>query len=520
MPNEPDKSIRSDILGQLLLIQPTLEIMPNLSGMIEYLSQILLKVPGVAGMQFCYNGELIFHGGMDIPASPECLNCCTTDGSSMEKCGLEDYYGFKKIPWRTLNYIYGYLLLNIDQPASFQPYEPFIKNICNVLAKTIENKEKEENLKKNTRELEYNKNILEAVMDCVADGIVACDKDAMLMLFNKATKEFHGLPVKHIPAEQWADHYDLYLSDGLTPMRKEDVPLFKALKGEDVTNIEMVIAPKNAPRHVLLATGRQLVSKDGDILGAVASMNDITELRKTEKTLRESEKMIYEQSRQLAINELLVNISHHWRQPLQTVSILAQEIRDAYRFNELSCEYLDEIVTTIMKELKMLSNTIDDFRNLYRMEKDKKQFNAADIIRKTLSITSKYFEVNDITVKFQVRDDVTIEGYPDEYSKTISAVLNNAVEVLNKKIVPDKHVEIELYKEPYNGRAILKISDNGGGIKGDIIDKIFDPYFTTKFKESGTGLGLYIAKTLIEKSFNGILSVKNIKNGTEFTIEV
>ncbi|MBF0520002.1 MAG: PAS domain-containing sensor histidine kinase [Nitrospirae bacterium] len=527
----PDELINTDILGQLLLIQNTLEIMPDAKGMAEYLSKPLLDVPGVASIQICYKGQIFYNSADYIP---DYANCPATDGNCVDSCGLVDGDRFKKIPLRTLDDTYGYLLLNLDEPADFPPYEPFLRNICNVMSRVIENREVIEKLKtsnyelqlitdelkKKTVDLEYHQSILEAILDCVADGIVACDKDAMLLLFNRASRNFHGLPVEHIPADKWAEHYDLYLPDGITPMKKEDIPLFKALNGQDVTNIEMVIAPKNASRHVLLATGRQLVSKDKDNLGAVASMNDITELRKAEKELREKEHLIYEQSRQLAMNELLVNISHHWRQPINAVSVLAQEIRDAYRFNELTFEHLDKVVKTIMNELKTLSDTIDDFRSFYRIEKNNKRFKVADVVRKTLYVMSEYFNENDITVDFHVKDDVIIEGYPNEYSKVVSTILNNTRDAFEQRNVEKGHIKIELYKDPSTGKVVLKISDNGGGVKDDLINKIFDPYFTTKPKSRGTGIGLYMANVLVQRKFQGVLRAENIDGGLAITIEI
>ena len=125
---------------------------------------------------------------------------------------------------------------------------------------------------------------LNAVLDNIRDGIVACDADGVLNLFNPATRQFHGIPEIPIPAEQWPQHFDLYLPDGTTLMKKEDVPLYRALRGDAVQKSEMVIIPKHGtPRH-LLADGRQLIV-DGNIVGAVVVMHDITEQRRNEKQL-------------------------------------------------------------------------------------------------------------------------------------------------------------------------------------------------------------------------------------------
>ena len=143
--------------------------------------------------------------------------------------------------------------------------------------------------KKAEAALEKRRVFQEAVLDCIADGIVACDREGTLTYFNRATLELHGLPLEPIAPEEWASHYDLYEPDGKTPLTRERVPLFRALKGEDVSAQEMVIAAKGRPARTLLATGRKLADSNGIPLGAVVSMHDITERKQAEDALRKSE---------------------------------------------------------------------------------------------------------------------------------------------------------------------------------------------------------------------------------------
>lgn len=127
---------------------------------------------------------------------------------------------------------------------------------------------------------------LEAVLDHIEAGIVACDASGTLTFFNRATRVFHGLPAVPLPPDQWADHYDLYLPDGKTKMKKDEVPLFRALRGERVHGVEMVIAPKRGPARTLLASGQPIVDQRGQKIGAVAAMHDITPLKQNEQKLR------------------------------------------------------------------------------------------------------------------------------------------------------------------------------------------------------------------------------------------
>ena len=128
-----------------------------------------------------------------------------------------------------------------------------------------------------------------AVLEHLSDGIVACDAAGQLTLFNRATREFHGLPPEPIPAERWAEHYALYQADGTTPLTLHDVPLFRALRGERVVNEEMVIAPLDHPPRAVICSGQQFFDAEGQLLGAVVAMRDVTAQKITERALRDSE---------------------------------------------------------------------------------------------------------------------------------------------------------------------------------------------------------------------------------------
>ncbi len=148
-----------------------------------------------------------------------------------------------------------------------------------------ENKGEIEERKKSEEKLMRQKFFLEGVMTNIEDGIVACDKQGALNFFNRATQIFHGVEQEQLPPEKWATHYDLYLSDGTTPMQKEDIPLFRAFNEENITDIEMVIAPKSGKKRTLLASGGPLIDDSGVKYGAFVSLHDITERKKAHEEL-------------------------------------------------------------------------------------------------------------------------------------------------------------------------------------------------------------------------------------------
>lgn len=160
--------------------------------------------------------------------------------------------------------------------------------------------------------LQKEQEFLKVLLDNVEAGIVACDAQGVITLFNQATRKFHGLPEQPLPAEQWAEHYNLYLPDGKTSMKKEDVPLFRALQGECISNVEMLIVPKHGTVRTLLASGQALFDAQGKKLGAVVVMHDITERKRAESQIRllnaELEQRVSERTAELRrSNEKLKN---------------------------------------------------------------------------------------------------------------------------------------------------------------------------------------------------------------------
>ncbi len=134
-------------------------------------------------------------------------------------------------------------------------------------------------------DLQKERELQSALLESLQSGVVACDEDGVLALFNRAAREFHGMPEEALPAEEWADHFDLYKPDGITPLPTEEIPLFRAYNGETVCDVEMIIAPKGGLQRIMLASGQAIYDRDGRKLGAVAAMHDITARRQIEQEL-------------------------------------------------------------------------------------------------------------------------------------------------------------------------------------------------------------------------------------------
>jgi len=227
----------------------------------------------------------------------------------------------------------------------------------------------------------------------------------------------------------------------------------------------------------------------------------------------EREKVLLQQSKLVAMGEMLGNIAHQWRQPLNAVGIIVQNLLFNYRLNKLDEETFEKGVNKIMQLLKHMSATIDDFRNFFKPSKERERFSIVQVVDKILSFFGDVFRVHNIKVLFNYDEDSYIEGVFNQFCQALINIIQNSYDALLERKVENPAIKIEFKKE--GNRKILKISDNAGGIPENIIDRIFEPYFTTK--EEGTGIGLYMTKNIIE-SMKGNISVRNTKEGAEFTI--
>ena len=238
----------------------------------------------------------------------------------------------------------------------------------------------------------------------------------------------------------------------------------------------------------------------------------------TVDVLRQKDRMLIQQSRQAAMGEMFDNIAHQWRQPLNNLALIVQALQLSFMLGELCEKEMTEQIDKAMNTIGFMSNTIDDFRNFFRPDKEKVAFNVHPIVTRTLSIIEGSFEKQRVAIDVNVVDDPVIHGYPNEYAQVLLNILINARDAVSGQGSGSARVLITLRKE--GGKAVVLIADNAGGIPEQIIDKIFDPYFTTKGPGQGTGIGLFMSKTIIENNMGGRLTVRNTVDGAEFRIEV
>ena len=232
---------------------------------------------------------------------------------------------------------------------------------------------------------------------------------------------------------------------------------------------------------------------------------------------REKENLLIQQSKLAALGEMIGNIAHQWRQPIGAVSAIMMNIKWTGISQGVEPKFLDERIKEANEQLQYMSHTIDDFRNFFKPDKDKEYFVLKEEIKKAYHILKASLEYSNINLQILCKKKIVGFGYPNEFSQVVLNIISNAKDVLIQKKIKEPKIIIDISENEEN--IICQIKDNGGGIEAKNLNKVFEPYFTTK-EVHGTGIGLYISKEIIHKHMKGTLSVKNLNDGAIFTISI
>ncbi len=246
----------------------------------------------------------------------------------------------------------------------------------------------------------------------------------------------------------------------------------------------------------------------------ITKFNEVLKIKIKEEVEknREKDKQIIQQSRLAQMGEMISMIAHQWRQPLSAISSASSAINIKARLNTLDNETAAKLSENISKFSQHLSSTIDDFRNFFKSNKERRNTTYNELVESALGIIESSITNKNIKIIKEFNSDKVIYTYPNEVKQVILNLLKNAEDILIEKRIKNPTIIIKTYD------YTLEVIDNGGGVPEEIIDKIFDPYFSTKTKKDGTGLGLYMSKTIIEDHCEGKLEVENTKDGAIFRI--
>lgn len=287
------------------------------------------------------------------------------------------------------------------------------------------------------------------------------------------------------------------------------------------------------PRLYLQSNLSPVVGLNGEVERLILVESNITELKRVEDELkrlnqelekrvveeleknRQKDLLMIQQNRQAALGEMISNIAHQWRQPLNAIAVTVENMAEAWEFGELTTSYMQEKVRKTMGLLSYMSNTIDDFRNFFKPEREKTRFNINSMVIKAVSFVEASFRDQNIFIEKEMSDELYVYGYPNEYMQVVINILNNARDALVENKIAEPVIRVRLYEQ--GNQQWVRIFNNGLQIAPEIGLRIFDPYFTTRHS-SGTGLGLYMAKNIIEKNMEGKIGFENKESGVEFFI--
>ncbi len=354
-------------------------------------------------------------------------------------------------------------------------------------------------------ELESKKNELENVIRFAPNPIMLYNEDGEILMLNSAFQEITGYTLKEMST------VDIWSKKG-----------FKSGNNLDLLDIEDLF--KNSVRvdkgvkNIITKDGKELVwifslAPLGDIYSGkkviIFSAMDITEVQRKEE-------LMLAQSRQAAMGDMIGMIAHQWRQPLSVISMVANNLRVNLELNEEnSLSEVYKLTDILNEQTQYLSHTIDDFRTFFRPERAKEKISLCKIYEKLYSMMQKILENNQITLEFMDDCDIEFYTYPNELMQVLLNLINNSKDAIKERNIKDAKIKVSTHL--LESLLTITLCDNAGGIDESVIDKLGEPYITTK-NANGTGLGIYMSLIIIEKHFSGSMSWKNINNGSCFTI--
>ncbi len=383
------------------------------------------------------------------------------------------------------------------------------------------------NMAKPIKDMAYQ---LEGILNYAPLNIAIYDKSGLIITFSKHLDDFFEISLK----KQFCK-YELLNKEEAKYERSSDNSVFE---NELVLNYERKSKTQTNEEKFFQVIKFPILKDNNEKISYICSISlDITERVKAQQELqklfntlqdrvvqeveksRKQEQMLIQQSKLASMGEMIGNIAHQWRQPLTSLAIYIQDVQESFYDNALDEQYIEKFKSQSMLLINKMSVTIDDFRNFFKPDKTKEEFNVAQSIKDAINILEASLKTNHIVLELDIDNNCKVFGHKNEFAQVILNVLNNSKDAVLKNDINNRKIKI-CVKSVFNLHISVNITDNGGGATKEVLEKMFEPYFTTKFKSEGTGIGLYMSKMIIEKSLCGKIFAENTKDGLKMSIEV
>ncbi len=382
--------------------------------------------------------------------------------------------------------------------------------------KALDELQKAKNLlEEKNKEVLISQQFLESVLDESPNPIIIKDYNNKFILVNEALAKLYNTTKENLIGKDDS----LFLDDkGMANFYKENT---RSVMDSGKTQIVYEDSKdlKTGETKNFMSIKKPFKDTNGNQLILVIA-NDITEIKKLEAERLKNQELIFQQSKTASMGEMIGNIAHQWRQPLSIISTASTGLIVEKELGLLDDAKLVDTLKSINEYTQHLSNTIETFREYIKDTKEFKEVILQDRIKMAISIINASFSSNFIIIKTNIDtvEPIKIKLVLGELSEVLINIFNNSKDVLKERKIRSPWVDVQLKKD--KNKAIITIEDNGGGIDEKIIERIFEPYFTTKHQSQGTGLGLHMSYKIITESLKGSIYVKNTSNGAKFFIEL
>lgn len=369
------------------------------------------------------------------------------------------------------------------------------------------------------KKLKTNNNELNLLLDNIIEGVAVFENGKLIKANSQFLKIFGYENFKEIEQK---NYYDFIAPQDYKILRKSLLT--------NSNNYELSLMKKNGEIIDGLVKGYNIEGT----YKRISTFIDVSELKRTQKELNElnltleskikeeiekneqQQVILFQQSKLAEMGSMLNMIAHQWRQPLNNLSLNMNLLFLKIKKDKLDKNDINKYKKEVKGQIDYLSNTIDVFQDFFKPQKEKELFKLEDVVLNTHTLLKTQFNKKDIIFDFKHEDSFSFFGYKNELEQVLLNILNNSLDAFLDKNIELKKISIKL--SSIANQIVIKIEDNAGGIDEEKINKIFDLYFSTKLEKNGTGLGLYICKTIITNHFNGDIQVKNRNDGLETII--